>query len=203
MPCGKFPNALLLRLVHCLEFDEKAGEHRANLTEIAGLDLGQRCVGKICDVLLSGRAVFQNLLRIFQVDLLGEGQNCLLFLRRECREILAGLRRGLRLGNEILFLLDLRLRLRVQIRRQGKLGDVFVRITRSSGAGFIYRREWINLSNTSNRRQPDIMKSWRTFITRADFSIENARRTISTAFCCSSRERSRRNGMSLLSRKPR
>ena len=119
-------NALLLRLVHCLEFDEKAGEHRANLTEIAGLDLGQRCVGKICDVLLSGRAVFQNLLRIFQVDLLGEGQNCLLFLRRECREIRAGLRRGLRLGNEILFLLDLRLRLRVQIRRQGKLGDVFV-----------------------------------------------------------------------------
>ena len=119
-------DALLFRLVHRLELDKQAGEHIADLAQIAGLDLGQRRVGEICDVLLCGRAVFQKLLRIFQVDLLGEGQNCLLFLRRECREIRAGLRRGLRLGNEILFLLDLRLRLRVQIRRQGKLGDVFV-----------------------------------------------------------------------------
>ena len=50
----------------------------------------------------------------------------LLLLLRERGKIRARLRRGLRLRNEIVFLFDLRLRLRVQIRRQGELGDVLV-----------------------------------------------------------------------------
>ena len=119
-------DALLLRLVHRLELDEQTRKHRADLAEIAGFDLGQRRVGEIRDVLLCGRAVFEDLLRVFQIDLLREGQNGLLLLLGERGKIGARLRRGLRFRDEIFFLFDLRLRLRVQIRRQGELGDVLV-----------------------------------------------------------------------------
>ena len=119
-------DALLFRLVHRLELDEQAGEHIADLAQIAGFDLGQRRVGEICDVLLCGSAVFEDLLRVFQIDLLREGQHGLLLLLGERGKIGACLRRGLCFRDEIRFLFDLRLRLRVQIRRQGELGNVFV-----------------------------------------------------------------------------
>ena len=72
------------------------------------------------------RKVFEDLLRVFQIDLLREGQHGLLLLLGERGKIGACLRRGLCFRDEIRFLFDLRLRLRVQIRRQGELGNVFV-----------------------------------------------------------------------------
>lgn len=63
---------------------------------------------------------------VFQIDLLREGQHGLLLLLGERGKIGACLRRGLCFRDEIRFLFDLRLRLRVQIRRQGELGNVFV-----------------------------------------------------------------------------
>mgnify|MGYP006966654030 CR=1 FL=1 len=107
-------DALLFRLVHRLELDEQAGEHIADLAQIAGLDLGQGGVGEVRDVLLRGRAVLEHLLRVFQIDLLREGQHGLLLLLGERGKIGACLRRGLRFRDEICFLFDLRLRLRVQ-----------------------------------------------------------------------------------------
>ena len=97
-------DALLFRLLERFELHEQAGEHRADLAEIAGLDLGQRGVGEVRDVLLRGRAVLEHLLRVFQIDLLREAQHGLLLGRGEGGKVRPGLRRGLRLGDEVLFL---------------------------------------------------------------------------------------------------
>ena len=54
-------DALLFRFVHALELDDKARHHVADFAEVARLDLGERRLRKIGNVLLRRRTVLQHL----------------------------------------------------------------------------------------------------------------------------------------------
>ena len=98
------------------------------------------------------RKVFEDLLRVFQIDLLREAQHGLLLGRGEGGKIRPGLRRSLRLGDEVFFLFDFRLRLRGKIRGQRQLGDIFVHVV-----FLLYNSLWRftqNLSFLLNPRWP-------------------------------------------------
>ena len=100
----KTRDALLFRFVHALELDDKARHHVADFAKVARLDLGERRLRKIGNVLLRRRTVLQHLRRVGQIDLLGKRQHRLLLRRAQHRKIRSCLGRLFRLFDQILFL---------------------------------------------------------------------------------------------------
>ena len=102
--------------------DVDLGRGEAGL-ELLGIDL--------CLAEQARDALLFRLLERFELheqagELLREAQHGLLLGGGEGGKVRPGLRRSLRLGDEILFLFDFRLRLRGKIRGQRQLGDIFV-----------------------------------------------------------------------------